>query len=514
MKFQVRSGGKILWLTNAGIVFDSIRTRTDSSSTQPRSGPPEVQRNPTPPDTERLVFAENLVGANANATVEPVDPQPGVYNYMQTSDSSKWHTGVRAYGGVIYHGIWDGIDLRLFAHGGDIEQEFLVHPGAVLAKVRVEYRGIEELHVAEDGSLVVHTKFGDLRESKPRLYQEIAGERVAVNGRFVLASKSAYGFEVKGQSSEYALLIDPTLLYSSFLGGSADDLGGAIAVDSSGSAYLAGSTTSSDFPVTSGAFVGPRNGRSVFVTKVSPLGDKLIYSAILGPGAPNAIAVDSQGDAFVVGGTSIANPPYPTTPNAYQSCPNIVSNFLTKLSPGGGALLYSTCIGWGDGYGAKSVAIDGAGKVYMTGATSYDSNHAKCVSVDRNLCSAPFLTVIDPSVSGVPVPLLFNLLSDRMTRSTPTAVTTTREPLSQSMHSARLTLLGPRSAWISPSRAALFRPQFTDGGTCARPRIFERQLHQRICCEARSIGYGRSRFTYLLNLPRRQRLHQRQWHSR
>src|SRR5207249_4638482 len=124
------------------------------------------------------------------------------------------------------------------------------------------YSGIDGLNVAKDGSLEVATAFGTLRETKPRLYQQMASKKVTVNGRYQLVSERSYTFEVEVHNPLYALVVDPTLLYSTYLGGSAgnqvdnytNEYATGVAVDASGSAYVAGYTASTDFPTTVGAF--------------------------------------------------------------------------------------------------------------------------------------------------------------------------------------------------------------------------------------------------------------------
>lgn len=413
VKFQVRNSGKTVWLTNKGIVFDALRARAGVGSAFPRErrAPPYLDLrspNPDPGNFERLVFSEDFVGAHCGPDVEGVSPQPGLYNYLIGNDSAKWRTDVRGFGGVIYRNLWDGVDLKLVGNGTNIEQEFVVHPGADLSKVQVAYRGIERLEVAKDGSLVIHTGFDELWESRPHIYQEIAGKRVPVKGRFKLTSETAYTFEVKSFKSDFALVIDPTLLYSTYLGGTGYDEGKGIAVDAAGNAYVTGRTNSTDFPTTPGSF--QTTGSGIFVTKLSALGNSpLVYSTYLGAGSrAYAIAVDSADEAYVTGG--YAGSDLPTTANAFQRDCND-SFFLTKLNAQGNGLIYSTCLGQGlagiYGTGAYAVALDATGNAYLTGfffpilptwsfPTTAGAFQSQPPSPDDN----PVVTVLNPSASG------------------------------------------------------------------------------------------------------------------
>jgi hypothetical protein len=97
-----------------------------------------------------------------------ISSQPGIYNYFTGNDAAKWTKNVPGYAEVVYRGIWDGVDFRLSGNGPDLEQEFIVAPGGDLSQVRIAYKGIDSLKVADDGSLIILTAFGELRESRPK----------------------------------------------------------------------------------------------------------------------------------------------------------------------------------------------------------------------------------------------------------------------------------------------------------------------------------------------------------
>jgi hypothetical protein len=317
VRFQLRSGGKTLWLTNNGIAFDNLQSKPEEPTPASDIAAVPGKLHRAPKQFDRLVFYEDFIGALPSPSIEPIDPQPGAYNYLVGSDPAKWHTNVHGYAGVVYRDVWEGVDFKIHGNGPNLEQEFVVRPGADLSRVQVAYRGIERLEIAKDGSLLVHTAYGALRESKPRIYQEVPGKRAFIDGTFKLTSETAYTFDVEPTNPEFALVIDPTLLYSTYLGGSADEQGKGIAVDSKGSAYVAGLTSSADFPTTPGSLESTGSAGS-FVTKLSPLGNSLVYSTFLGAGSrAYGIAVDSAGEAYVTGG--YAGSDLPTTANAFQN---------------------------------------------------------------------------------------------------------------------------------------------------------------------------------------------------
>jgi Beta-propeller repeat len=432
VKFQMRQGGRTAWVTNKGIVFDFLRQADVSSDVKDSRLNKKVKRSvddfaldrgslgrktglanqhaqASPLNTsQRIVFNEELMSADLGTIIEPGKQYPGLYNYFIGNDPTKWRSGVKGYSEVVYRNAWPGVDFRVAGNGPNLEQEFIVSPGADLSKIRVAYRGIDKLETSADGSLVVQTAFGRLRESKPLIYQEIAGKRVPVNGRFTLVSSTAYSFEVGTHNPQYAMVIDPTLLYSTYLGGSGSDRGNGIAVDSSGSAYIVGTSYSTNFPTTVGAFQTSAVAVNAFVSKIDPLGNELVYSTFLGSAYGKGIAVDSMGDAYVVGGM-ILGLGFPSTPSAYSSCGlGYEATFVTKLNTTGDGLLYSSCFGAEAteaisfyGVGGYAIAVDASGTAYITGTSGggfpATPNAFQPVTTGGRI---PIVAAINPALQG------------------------------------------------------------------------------------------------------------------
>jgi hypothetical protein len=259
--------------------------------------------------------------------------------------------------------------------------DFIVAPGADPRSIRLRYTGISGASVDSRGDLHLATGAGEVTQHRPTVYQVRGGQRVQVSGTFRLINNNArsteVAFAVAGYDKSLPLVIDPVLVYSTFLGGTGDvfgdgDIGTAIAVDSSGAAYVTGNTYSVDFPTTSGAFQTKLSGNpNAFVSKLSADGTALIYSTYLGGTIGDggaAIAVDGSGAAYVAGYTDSNN--FPVTAGAFQTVLYGEQNaFVTKLSVDGSDLTYSTYLG-GSGldYGA-AIALDGSGDAYVTGFT-------------------------------------------------------------------------------------------------------------------------------------------------
>jgi hypothetical protein len=334
-----------------------------------------------------LVLRLRFLGANPKAAITGQTTESGTVSYIIGNDPARWHTDLPTYRELVYRDLWPGIDLLFRSDNGQLQYEFLLRPGARVRDIQLAYRGANRLSIDRDGNLMVHTSLGSITDTRPVTYQLIDGKRVQVASGFALqrGTKTRYGFTVGAYDHSRGLIVDPGLVYSTFLGGAADDAGNGIAVDSAGQAYVTGNTYSADFPTTSGAYDRTYNGSGgfafgsgdVFVTKLNSNGSALIYSTYLG-GSGNepifgaSIAVDSAGNAYVTGTTDSAN--FPVTPGAYQSKLTGIENvFVTKLNKNGSNLIYSTYLG-GSGQDDtdfySSIAVDSSGNAYVTGFTS------------------------------------------------------------------------------------------------------------------------------------------------
>ena len=332
---------------------------------------------------DHLSFSEKIAGANPARKIEPQLEQPGKYNFLLGADRSQWHKNVKGYALATYQDAWPGVDLRLYGQGRDLEHVFVVKPGGDPGSIRMDLSGIKGMKVADDGSLAIDTAFGQLSERKPIAYQTVNGKRAEVPVRVTVAGNS-YAFSVGKYDKSRPLVIDPVLLYSTYLGGIHDDAGFDLAVDSAGNAYVTGTAASQNFPVTANAYQQVRSALGtytydIFVTKLSPSG-VLLYSTFIGGNQNDygyAIAVDASGNAYIGGQTLSSD--YPTTKGAFQTSFNdCAEGVVTKLSPDGSSLVYSTFLGGlvGTTCGGEQgdtivsgIALDAYGDVFATGPT-------------------------------------------------------------------------------------------------------------------------------------------------
>ena len=278
----------------------------------------------------------HILGASAKAALTPEEPVEGVTNYYL---GSRVITGVPHYAQVRVRGIRDGIDLLYRSSAQELEYDFILRPGADPKSIRLHFSGALSPALDENGDLLFKSGGAELRQRKPKVWQEDAQGRRDIACRYVLERNGNVRLALGGYNRSRDLVIDPVLSYSTFLGGSlgADSANG-IAVDGSGDAYITGSTTSSDFPVTSGSFHGVNGSSDVFVTRLNPTGTALIYSTFIG-GSVNdiatAIAVNA-GNAYISGSTDSND--FPVTIGQ-----NHQGAFAIKLNSSG-VLVYSTVL--------------------------------------------------------------------------------------------------------------------------------------------------------------------------
>jgi hypothetical protein len=302
-------------------------------------------------------------------------------NYLVGKDPSRWQVGVRTFGKVKYENLYPGIDLVFYGTAEHIEYDFIVHPRADTAKIKFSLKSQGTAVVEQDGALALATRAGTIRFKAPLVYQETASGKRTLHGRFLLSEPRETGdrtlsFEVASYDHSKPLIIDPVLDYSTYLGGSGNDWAGAVAVDNSGNAYIAGTTSSLDFPATPDA-VFPVNGGcsancyDAFVAKINTTGGGLVYATYLGGTGDdfaNAIAIDAAGNAYVTGTTNSTD--FPTTGGALQrSCGGTCFRndaFVAKLNTTGSALLYSTYLGGNDEDAGTGIAVKN-GKTYVSG---------------------------------------------------------------------------------------------------------------------------------------------------
>jgi uncharacterized repeat protein (TIGR01451 family) len=389
--FLARGSGYELFLTPDETVFELRPGGVhDPRNNRPQSGSQENSSR-----SAAAVLRMKLAGANIGPQVIGVEELPGSGNYFIGNDPKKWATNVPTYRKVEYKSVYPGVDLVYYGAQGQLEYDFVIAPRGDPARIALTFEGAQPTLTAS-GELLLRMSGGDVHFRRPVAYQKIGGSKHLVDGHYALGGSDSVRFEIGDYDHNRALVIDPVLAYSTYLGGTDNDVAWAIAMDSAGNAYVTGQTYSVDFPVknpienyhTGGNCSATGQCFDVFVTKLNSSGSTLVYSTYLGginDDIGYGIAVDSAGNAYVAGAT--ASDDFPTTPGVLRAfCGELFVNgkptstcnsnghvpdgFVTKLNSTGSAIDYSTFIG-GTGFDhATAIAVDAAGEAYVVGVTN------------------------------------------------------------------------------------------------------------------------------------------------
>jgi hypothetical protein len=370
-----------------GFSIDNLRSIVDQ------------RRVPSPTARTPAFLRMKLIGANPHARVTGLDELPGKTNYFIGSDPKKWRTNIPNYAKVKYQDIYPGIDLVYYGSQRELEYDFVVAPGADPSAIALEIVGEGSglpraaggrPYIAENGDLVITIDAGAVRFHRPVVYQPATNpesrtpnpgsfnhqssidSRQLRSGRYTLTANNQVGFEVGAYDPTLPLVIDPTLNYSTYLGGLGFDSAFGIAIDSSGNAYLTGETVSADFPTANPIQPSLLGVSQAFVAKLDPSGSALIYSTYLGgTGGDNSgsrIALDSAGNAYVVGQTNSTD--FPTVNPIQPALAGSADAFVAKLDDAGSALMFSTYLGGALYDAATGIVVDASGNAYVAGMTA------------------------------------------------------------------------------------------------------------------------------------------------
>jgi hypothetical protein len=344
--------------------------------------------------------------ANPSAEVVGVDEQVSRSNYFIGNDPKKWHLGVPTFAKVKFMNVYPGIDLVYYGNQPQLEYDFVVAPGANPDRIRFDVSGAKRITKNSGGDLVFRTAEGTVEWRKPNVYQYRNGSRRRIGAEYTIRSGRFIAFDLDAYDSTRPLIIDPAVVYSTYLGGTAGDHPYGMGIDNFGNIYLSGYTTSLDFPTTAGAFqVSAPGDGDVFVSKMNSTGSDLVYSTYIGGTMQDqglALAVDSSGNAYVTGQTSSTD--FPTTPGAFQS--SYAPSFVTKLDPTGSTLVYSSYLGGSNSGEGLSIAVDNMANAYVTGWT-YASDFPVTPGAFQTMCSCngsstdAFLTVFNTAGSAL-----------------------------------------------------------------------------------------------------------------
>lgn len=456
--------------------------------------------SPAGVETLRMKFA----GSNSRAVVSGLSPLPGKSNYLIGNDASQWHRNVPQFSGVRYQNIYSGIDLVFYGNHGQMEYDFRAAPGSNPAQAELQFEGPKAITLRDGNLILsggsgnirlnaprIYQRIGDREQTVEGHFEMRASNRVgfaigpydhsrelvidpvleystyfggsgdehstsiAVDGGSNIyltgsttspnlpVSATPFQAALKGSEDAYVLKVNPagtSVTYLTYLGGTGTDSPAGIAVDASGNAYVAGTTSSSDFPVTStNAYqaaieTGSTGTTHVFVTALNTSGSGLNYSTYLsgnGTDVASGMAIDANGDVFVTGTTTSTDTgasndqfpaSFPPETQAFQQFSRApIQFFVTKVNTsafGISSVPYSTYFGGGTPSNGIAVgggvAVDGTGNIYFSGTTNF------LFTGQSSSTDFPILNAYQPCLDQAPPAVNINPQSCTYT-ATPTA---------------------------------------------------------------------------------------------
>jgi hypothetical protein len=384
VKFYLRQGGGRVYFTNNKFIYQFIHIKEEDRQKLRREMKFEKayekisKKGKEKADTKVKVYniLAEFVGANPSPKMEGQNKKITKYSYFKGNDPDKWIRGAPAFGRIVYRELYPRVDLVVYGRKESLKYEYKVKPRGKVESLGLKYENVKKIKINKKGQLEIETAIGVLIEDVPACYQEINGKKVKVDAQYAIDKDNIVRLKIGKYQKDKELIIDPTLEYSTLIGGSGWEWPRGITIDDTHNAYITGFTDSDDFPITPDAYdTNFNNINDVFITKLNSTGTELLYSTFLGGGDLDrsyGIAIDKNDNVYVTGET-VSND-FPTTPGAYDTSFNSYDSaysdaFITKINSDGTNLIYSSYIGGSNGDTGRGIDIDGDGNTYITGYT-------------------------------------------------------------------------------------------------------------------------------------------------
>ncbi|MCA8831856.1 DUF7948 domain-containing protein [Hymenobacter pini] len=404
--FRAEVPGGQLYLTPTGFTYSLLHPADAQAISHHGSsvGESNAAGQPVPTAVRGHAYTMSFVGGSTRLAPVTQEPTAGTRNYFRGSSPQQWASGVRGFRQVRYPSVYSGIDVRLYENQQQqLEYDFELVPGARPGQIRLRYDGLTSLQLTAEGQLRLETSVGTVTEQTPQAWQTLpSGQRQPVSCRFVLSGQTV-SFQLGTYNAKLPLTIDPTVLFSSFSGSSADNWGFTATYDAQGNMYSGGVAFDQGYPTTTGAFQTRFAGAAdvaIIKYRVTTSGPAArLYATYLGGNstdAPHSLVVNNLGELVILGTTGSNN--FPITSGAVQtafkggpavnpigsgsggpmSYPNGSDIFVSTLSFDGARLTASTYLGgtandglnlnlvnnYGDAF-RGDVLTDGENNVYI-----------------------------------------------------------------------------------------------------------------------------------------------------
>lgn len=354
--YKAKIGGGEVWMENGRFSFTFLDQKDVKAAHKERHN----KNKKEPSVIHAFSYRLCLLGSTPDVSVIPSEQQSATHNYFIGNDASKWAGNVPLYHQLLYKSVYPGIDMRVHSENGFFKYDYVLEQGSNPDLINWKYDGT--IPSIENGILVLNTPVGEVVEQKPYAYQLINGKKVEVMCEYKIVD-GVLGFSFpKGYNKNYQLTIDPTLIFSSYTGSTADNWGFTATYDNGGNLYSGGIALATGYPTTTGAFDVSFNAGSmdIAISKFNATGTSLVYSTYVGGNnaeAPHSLIVDATGNLYIMGTTSSSNFPVSTGAydNSFNGGTNITVNshgytngsdiFVTKLNAAGAAIIGSTFVG-------------------------------------------------------------------------------------------------------------------------------------------------------------------------
>ncbi len=331
-----------------------------------------------------------LLDSNRSPVIRPLNPLAARTDYF-VGRRDTWHTGIASYGRIQYSSVYPGVDVIYYGSQGQLEYDFVLRPGADPRAIRMRFSGAIGLAITPQGDVTFGTPAGTVTQKRPVIYQQdpATGARRVVKGQYVLLAKGTVGLRIEGYDRKRTLVIDPVLVYSTYMGGSNTDRINAVKLDPNGLLYVVGQTNTNggsvsfvgDMPAVGNYYQPNSNGiTDAFLAVIDTTGANgdygLVYFSYLGGSSTdvaNSLQLDPQGNVYIVGTTNSTD--FPVVGNSIQTtgAATTTSAYVAIISPqiaGSGGLLYTTYLGGtGGNTQGNGIDLDASGNVYVIGTT-------------------------------------------------------------------------------------------------------------------------------------------------
>lgn len=332
--------------------------------------PATPARHRTRRATTSLLKFEFIGNANVDPHITGRQRLPAKVNYFIGDNPNNWRAGVPTFAQVRYGNLYPGVNLLWYVSHGRLEYDWRLRAHADASKIGLSIGGAESLAVDKRGRLVIHTSAGKLTESRPYAYQKVNGVTHSIKARWHVGTQDRVRLRLGKYNHNAPLTVDPTVSYSTYLNSGDNSDGGSLTSDGQGGLYVTGSASGVQLPGNGRNFTGSLDAFVTKLDAASGEPQYTTYLGGEGTSdaSGRAVAVDASGTPYVAGYTGSADLPNHT--NSYDDQANWLGDaFIAKLDPGTGAVVFTTYIGGANGTRAVAVAADGSGGTYLAGWT-------------------------------------------------------------------------------------------------------------------------------------------------